>query len=227
MLAFHSNWTKPFFVKHKKEAYFIEDYEILTTMLSALMWRKYNGGIKLVTDSVGAEYYDKLGMRHIWNDGIDVIFDKIIDKEIDPNIFWAAGKIYALREQREPSAMIDTDFIIWKPMWDQLVNEKLVVAHREEINDVSYPDKGYFDMDITYAFPEGWDWSILPCNTAFAYISDMDFKDTYTKSSIDFMKHVKPNQDTITNMVFAEQRIISMCAHMNGVYIKSLLDMNR
>ena len=32
----------------------MEDYELLTLMLSALAWRRHNGEIRMVTDSVSA-----------------------------------------------------------------------------------------------------------------------------------------------------------------------------
>ena len=48
--GFHSNWTRPFFTLNKDKEYFIEDFEILTTILSALKWREFNGSIKMITD---------------------------------------------------------------------------------------------------------------------------------------------------------------------------------
>ena len=44
--AFHSNWTSPFFIQNNLNEYYIEDFEILTTILSALKWRQNNGSIK-------------------------------------------------------------------------------------------------------------------------------------------------------------------------------------
>ena len=38
MKAIHINWTKPFINKTHGE-YMTEDFELLTTILSALMWR--------------------------------------------------------------------------------------------------------------------------------------------------------------------------------------------
>ena len=69
--GFHSNWTRPFFTLNKNKEYFIEDFEILTTILSALKWREFNGSIKMITDIQGAEYYKKLGIEEIWDLGID------------------------------------------------------------------------------------------------------------------------------------------------------------
>ena len=41
--AFHSNWTRPFFVRGADRPYAVEPFELLTTALSALAWRRENG----------------------------------------------------------------------------------------------------------------------------------------------------------------------------------------
>ena len=45
MDAIHINWTKPFRNRFNSP-YEVEDFEILTTILSALKWREKNGIIK-------------------------------------------------------------------------------------------------------------------------------------------------------------------------------------
>ena len=59
MKAFHSNWTAPYLIN--SSLYEMKDYEILTTILSALKWREKNGSIKMITDRVGESYYKKIG----------------------------------------------------------------------------------------------------------------------------------------------------------------------
>ena len=49
-------------------------------------------------------------------------------------------------------------------------------------------------MNNNYLFDENFDWSVLPSNTAFAYISNNEFKDYYTSESIKFMKNVINNK---------------------------------
>jgi hypothetical protein len=224
MTAFHSTWTKPFLARHESAAYTMPDYEILTTVLSALEWRRHNGSIKMITDRIGAAYFHLLGLEHIWDGGIDTVLDDAIDKTISPLSFWAAGKIYALQRQTSPCAMIDTDFIIWKPLKDKLENETLAVIHREGINDNIYPPKSFFDMNGAYQFPGIWDWTVEPCNTAFLYIADETFKKYYTARSIEFMKNFRRSKDITVEMVFAEQRLLAMCATEKNIRIKSLLD---
>ena len=77
--AFHSNWTAPFFELNSHNEYYIEDFEILTTIISALKWREKNGAIRMITDEVGAEYYKNLGIDSIWDLGIDLSLNNIKD----------------------------------------------------------------------------------------------------------------------------------------------------
>lgn len=225
--AFHSNWTKPFFAFNKGKDYFIDDFEILTTILSALKWRENNGSIKMVTDEIGAEYYRKIGIEGIWDQGIDVTLDGYIDKDISCSTFWAAGKIFSLKRQSNPCAMIDTDFIVWKSLEYILSNVQIATIHKEYINEDVYPGRSYFKMKKGYNFDCTWDWSVLPCNTAFTYITNEEFKSYYVNTAIDFMKNSISDGNRITNMVFAEQRLIAICARKMNIDITELADFNK
>ncbi len=222
--AFHSNWTAPFFSLKKSDKYYVEDFEILTTMLSALEWQKTNGNIKMVTDEAGAEFYRQIGIDSIWNLGIDDTLGKSIDKEINPNIFWAAGKIEALKKQKSPCIMIDTDFIVWKTLQDKL-KCSLAAIHSEELSEV-YPGKAAFSMKDDYDFDKEFNWSIKPFNTALVYINNNDFLNFYTQSSIKFMKNLINSNDRLINMVFAEQRMFSMCAEKMKLEVKELMTLD-
>ena len=224
--AFHSNWTRPFFNANPHKEYYIEDFEILTTILSALKWREKNGSIKMITDKVGANYYKSIGLEKIWNLGIDISLDDI-NYKIDSNIFWAAGKLYALKSQKSPCVMIDTDFIVWENIENVLSNTEVSVIHKEKIVKEVYPDKDYFKFKNGYSLDEEWDWSVLPSNTAFMYISNEEFKKYYTTSAIDFMKNLIYDDDKIINMVFAEQRLISMCAKRKNIEINEIMSLQK
>ena len=216
MKAFHSNWTAPYLKEN--DVYEMQDYEVLMTILSALKWREKNGSIKMITDKIGAEYYKKIGIESIWDLGIECLLDEINDS-IDPEVFWAAGKLEALSKEEAPVVMIDTDFIVWECIKDRIRNEKLAVIHREDINPSVYPYKNCFRMKENYKFDEQWNWNIKPCNTAFAYFNDTEFKERYTTAAMEFMQALDNDKDRIVNMVFAEQRIISMTAEKMKIKI--------
>ena len=224
--AFHSNWTTPFFHRNYRCPYYIEDYDLLTTILSALIWRKHNGSIKMVTDTQGMEYYQRLGIAHIWDVGIDTGLDALNREGLSPMSLWAAGKIFALRGQSVPCVMIDTDFIVWKSISGYTDSTVLAVAHREEITPWIYPEKGFFNMAETYTFPPEWDWAALPCNTALLYIADEELKNYYTSESMRFMCSLQETKDIIAEMVFAEQRLLAMCAAAKEISVTTFLDVN-
>ena len=219
MRAFHSNWTKPFFSKHMGK-YYIEDFELLTTILSALKWQECNGDIQMITDEVGAAYYKALGIEKIWNLGIDDSLESKMDGSIDPSTFWAAGKLYALEKQSAPCVMIDTDFIIWKPIEEELRKHDLTVIHREDLQEDVYPGPERLIVNETYQYPSKWNWSLEACNTAFAFFKNEAFKTYYVKEAIRFMKGVA-GEDPLIYMVFAEQRLLAMCAEEKGIPIYS------
>ncbi len=208
MDAIHSNWTKP-----RGSEFFIEDFDILTTILSALKWREKNGTIKMATDSVGYEFYKSRNMLSIW-DEVTTELDYIPDT-INPQQFWAAGKLFALANSDVPTAVIDTDFIVW----DRLAFDNLgdiTVIHREELYSDVYPDIYHFNMKRGYIFNPNLDWRLNPANTAFYVIKNKALRDTYTAEAKEFMEYADSG-DNLTYMVFAEQRLLPMCANMLGL----------
>lgn len=213
MKAYHIIDTSPKTALGEK--YKPQDYDVLCQVISAKLWQKRNGKIGLFTDKTGlsalggiAEIYDEVKMLP------DI-------GEIDNIAFWAGGKIYALAEISAPCAIIDTDFIVW----DKLdFNDGITVAHREVLNPFVYPDKSSFITTDGYEFNPNWDWSVLPCNTAFMCFDSDSFKNYYTHCSKEFMNASKNCDNVLTYMVFAEQRLLSMCASEQGIPINALMD---
>lgn len=226
MNAFHCNWTRPYFREHPKE-YKIEDFELLTTILSALKWREHNGNIKMVTDAVGADYYRALGIADLWDLGIEEILEDVIPSTLNAELFWAAGKLYALQSQQAPCVMLDTDFIVWQNIQLQLEQSKVTVIHHEPLLEDVYPDASAFCVDKTYSFHPDWDWQELACNTAFAAFREEAFKQYYVEEAIRFMTHVTGGSNKITYMVFAEQRMLSLCAKERGISIQALMTLEQ
>lgn len=196
-----------------------ESFDLYCTALSALMWRRLNGRITMCCDNAFAEYYDKLGFTKIWDDIKVCVADDL--EGINPKMFWAGGKLLALREVDAPAAMVDTDFIVWRKL-DLEGENCLVAAHRENISDGIYPPLSFFRTrgHILPDFSE----EVLPLNTAFLYVPDNDFKEFYTSQAISFMKSAADCDDFLKYMVFAEQRLVAMCADFTHTPVKTLLD---
>lgn len=208
MDAFHSIWSRP----SGKKVYTPEDFDILTTILSALCWKKNNGNIFMVCDSAVADFLYSKKIDFLW-DKIFVTLDNI-PETIDEKTYWAAGKLFALSNFSAPIVGIDTDFLVWEKLD---FKEELYVIHKEELNRDSYPDLPEF-----LEFDASFDISENASNTAFFYIGNNDFLKYYTKTAIEFMSTHTPSAFSLPHMLFAEQRLFSMCAKKLGLKIHAL-----
>lgn len=222
MRAFHVNWTRPFFVRRPDAPYAIDAFELLTGALSALCWRRFGGSIGLICDTPAARYYEALGLRFLW-DGVYPLLDAIPD-DVNPLAFWAAGKLYALAALRAPCVLLDTDFIVWKPVAARLNGLDAAAIHREDIQPGIYPGPAAFPKARGFDL-SAFDWTVQPLNTAFCYLGDDNFRRYYTDTAISFMRAAPDADDTLTYMVFAEQRLFAMCAHKYGARVEALSDL--
>ncbi|MGN0421682.1 MAG: DUF6734 family protein [Lachnospiraceae bacterium] len=213
--AFHSFWSKPGQIRNQDNT-ILQDYELLTMMLSALKWREKNGPITMITDSVGADFFERNGLLPIW-DGVETTLDQIPD-QIDPFLFWAVGKLYALKGMKCPCAMVDTDLIVWRNIETYISEYQVVAAHDENLDINVYPCPQEFHLKEGYHIPNEWDFSIRPSNTSFLYIAQKEFCTYYVQSALDFVFGVENSTlNPITGMCFAEQRILPMCAAAKGL----------
>lgn len=222
MKAFHAFWSAPNRLRGGGGIGF-PDYELLTMMLSALKWRQKNGSIRMVTDSAGAAFFARAGLDSLWDDGIDTCLDAL-DASLDARVFWAAGKLEALRRLEAPCAMLDTDLILWEDIGARCASG-VTVAHREELLPDVYPDpREVFSLDPGYSFPPEWDFSLPAANTAFLYLPDDALRRRYVGEAFRFMAALRDRAaDPTVAMCFAEQRILPMCAAAEGFTVHALL----
>lgn len=215
MNGFYSLWTKPSAGGAGRE-FAMQDHELACLLLSVAAYEEYNGRTRLYADKKAGAFFMERGLEDIFSRGM-VEFE--VPEDIDPNVFWAAGKLCALKLEDMPSVMIDTDLIIWRSIGRHLRDKSVAVIHREELNPAIYPDPGTFPVKNGYSYPKGWDFNIRPANTAMLYIRDKDFRDHYVKEALRFMQNLGPSQDNLCPMVFAEQRILPMCAAERGLSV--------
>lgn len=219
MKGLHIISTAPYFAKNPNGAYFMDKFELYTAVISALSWKSFGGEMILAADKKGAEYIEALGIASVWDSVETVVPDDL--EGINPKMFWAAGKLFALREIPAPVAMIDIDFIVWKK--PDLPENRIVAAHRENLTPSVYPDISSFKFKRPFPM-ENMNEKVLPMNTAFLYLPDEEFKQYYVNRSIAFMKSAIDCGDYLCYMVFAEQRLLSICAEEKKVGSQVLMD---
>lgn len=216
--ALHVTSTAPSRQRNPNLQFQVDDFDLLCTILSALMWRRHNGPIKLYTDSVAYDYYKRAGILDIYDGGVDTdVLDHLPDN-INYEIFWASGKLFALRNEGAPIAIIDTDLIVWKPISHILEGQRVAAFHHEPLFQDIYLPSFYLKTRPGYEFDPEWDWTVDACNAALTYMGDQEFLEYYTDCAFDFMRdNTEYPEEMISQMVFAEQRLLGMCAHKRGI----------
>lgn len=205
MNAIHSLWTRP--LKQMPEKYML-----YTMVLSALKWRQKNGKIKLVTDRCGMAWIDESGVRNAWDEISDELED--IPDEINSDVFWAAGKIFALKLQKAPIVALDTDFIVWNKIDFSKYGNGLCAIHDEKADSGIYPN-------VYTRFFGGFSWDTKPVNAAFYYVGSDWFIEEYTNYAERFMLACT-DFDRLCPMVFAEQRLFSATAKKLGINLDTI-----
>ena len=218
--AFHTAWSAPLFARDPNARYGAADFELLTTALSALLWRQQNGPIDLYCDGIAHAYYESLNILDLW----DAVYPLPLDAGLDADCFWAAGKLLALRQAEPPCVMLDTDFIVWQPIEQLLQALPLAVIHREPLDSGIYPDPQLFCKEADFDLSE-LDLTEPAANTALAWFADEAFKNHYCDTALAFMQRVKPCGDRLTHMVFAEQRLLPMLAAHSNLPLAALSDL--
>ena len=220
--AFHVIWTKPVIATGRD--FSMNDAEILTMIASALMWQKHNGTIKLYTDNTGYAFIKEHNLLSLWDGGIDTEVLERNNYPIDPEVFWAAGKLMALEAHAGPCVMLDTDLIVLQPIHELLKQTSLAALHAETLNPDVYLSPSLLKSPIGFRFPDYYNWEVLPSNTAFLYIRDESFKSFYLNESKEFMFHnTEKPAELVSQMVFAEQRLLAICANYLELAIDHLL----
>ncbi len=222
--GYHALSTAPHVRRSPGRPYRMDETDLLTAELSARLWRRYNGPIRLLTDPMGYEYVMSISLADAYDEILPVLDPRCCG--IDPDKYWAASKIAALSKLPTPCVIMDMDMMIWKPL--DLSGEKLVCACVEFISDTVYPPFSFFRTAGDYAFPADWSEEATALNTAFLYINDEKLKQEYTPEAFRFMLAERESPDYwAICMTFAEQRILGLCAESRGIYASLLYDMDK
>lgn len=220
--AIHIHSTAP--LVFQKQDYQPSCLDISSIVLSALLWRKHCGSIKLYTDSVFYTFLKSKNLLELWDGGIDTETVDAIPPSVNQRVFWAAAKLFALNNAKAPVAMVDNDLFFWRDISKKINLKAVTVLHREDFFEC-YVDKEQLRTPPNYQFDSLWDWKQYPCNTAFAFFPHNEFKNKYTNEAIRFMiGNTGKDAKVSSQMVFAEQRILAMCAKRDNISINTLID---
>ena len=227
------NWTKPFF--HKKDAegynkikmadvddseYSIVDYELLIQKVAVLRAKKHIGLTKLYTDTIGYEFYEKMGMLDLW-DEIDVDTLNTFNDE-NQNVmagkFWTTGKSIVVGKQTEPFLFLDSDFIVRGELPKWIFDYDLVHTHWEIQRGEFFVSNNQIEE---IGGIEDFAQNMLMPNTSFLYINNSELCKDYLKKHLSIINR---EYDYIPEWLWllADQGIMGYSARKLDLKVESL-----
>lgn len=231
MTYFHVFWTRPFLLEPPAgpdPLIELWDFEFLTWLTSALEIRRHTP-VHLVTDRRGREFVERSGLAWVYGDHVSTALDDV-PGGLRPDIFWAGGKLYAYRAIQPPCAAVDIDAILWRPLRPA---GPVMALHMEDRQWSWY--RSDRELFAGYGFQGAdWHWDVDPCNAAVVYIESPALLESYRETAIRFMEDYssRPWQPpsgsppglrmTSDPMIFAEQRLLAMCAARAGMVVQPL-----
>ena len=228
MKAIHALATSPsanHYCRRSETSYDQEDFEILTTIMSTLTWRTHNGSIRLFTDKGGHEFYERLDLLDLWDAGVGVTLLEATSPHINCNVFWSFGKLVALRSEMAPCCVLDADMIVWRDI-RPLIRRPVMTLHRESLLFPAYVGREQLTSPPGFDW-RGLDWSAVPCSAAFLVFLDDGLRQAYAERALSFMIdnpiQAESGGSVPLHPIFAEQRLLAMCAKARNVDIGEFL----
>jgi hypothetical protein len=144
---------------------------------------------------------------------------------VNPKVFWAAGKLQALLGVEGPCIALDTDAVLWDP---PAIGSELLALHAEDRRWSWYATGQEVFRSVGFT-DSGWDWDADPVNAGIVCYPDAGFARRYAERVMRFMVEFSgrlASEDAAAedlreggcdSMIFAEQRILALCARREGL----------
>ena len=218
-----THWTAPYISHNPGVPYRMEDYEVISTILSTLLWERYNGPTRMVTDSEGMRYFDDLQITGLWTYGCDASLDYAAGS-INPQIFWNADKIIAAREQPAPFALLSNRVLVWQPLFDQIMQSR-VAALSETPSDIPqfYPPIEQILQGAPYVPRAGYGIPSPLYDTSLVCFIDPMTVQEFADDSYNYMcNNMGYSSDNVSQMLFADRTLFASNMQMSGAYVDTL-----
>jgi len=198
----------------KKQWSFYNKLDVLLLLCSGVLWKKNHPKhhTVLYCDEITSKLIDLIEGRHVW-DEIRLLPN---NKHIDKSVFWASSKLQILRNTKEPTIVMDHDFLVYKNL-DKYIKDTPLFAHEE--NGKRYYPTAFdpFIKEVQDIVPRPYPKAI---NCCFTYFPDHKFANEYAKTSLTLMERfTKLKVPSSKYLIFAEQLLLKhLLDHFNIEY---------
>jgi hypothetical protein len=218
--AIHSFWSKPM-PQDPSGKIPLDAVQALTWVASAVNGSRLFGNLVMMTDDRGLQFMRANGLDAFYS-CVHTPLNLLQDL---PDAFWAAGKLAALSSVPAPCLSIDLDAVIWR-MPEAMVRATYDVAWgHDEGNDAECYKENRETLGILLPqiLQKDHLWELPVANTCLMAFDRRDIKDYYTTTALKWMRNFQDSKlfeyekMRAHSMVFAEQRLLPMCAKLMGM----------
>jgi len=202
----------------KQDSTFYSKLNTLLLLASVTLWKKNNPEDYCIfyCDNMTKDFFDSLGVLHIWDEVI--VYNSKLN--IDREVFWAASKVEVLSEQTEEVILMDHDTLVFKNIKEYLSKDKVTVCNLED-------GRGYYPTAIDpYLKQLSYKprWKTQSLNVSFLHLPDPNFTQEYAKLSLKLMKELTvlkaPNA---RYLIFAEQMLLRHLLDTKNINYQSII----
>lgn len=196
---------------------------LLYQLLSALLWKKLNGPIKLYCDPIYLELLKSYQLTDVY----DSINTELLKQElpIDKKNFYAYSRILALQDMQLPAVILDSDLLVACPVEAYVADYDLVCTWAEAASPANhYGQLDRLPVAPGYRFPPGINPDSMALAVGFLYLNHENLRREYVSESLRFMGENSPCGEPLpgqsrtipTMMLFAEQHLLGILAEKMG-----------
>jgi hypothetical protein len=203
--------------------------EKLLLAVSVTQWQRLHGRAMLYCDSALALYLDRTCLLDLFDEVDTATVDRADMLDLNPSVFWSLARIVSLGAAEVPFVSLDGDLIVWRDFTDVFARSSVVVTHWE-----STDPSPWYPGPRELRTPPGYHWDTWAladsdaANVSLLYMGDERIRDSYIEEARRFVvgnrARVSPEAGVAPELLFAEQRLLSLIARRDSVPITPLID---
>lgn len=186
----------------KKTDDFYTKQLVLMLLASVSLWKRYHP-LHDIYFYVDTQTYNKFKKTPILSFFPETIVFEYTEK-IDKSIFWSSSKTKIITEIKDPTIVVDHDFLIFKNI-DEHLNNKVLYSYDEITDDWYYMDEK-LNKQLTNPITKVIDKA---ANVSLLYLPDYKFANEYAKQVLqNHVEFTKLGADCTNYMCISEQMLL-------------------
>lgn len=198
---------------------FYEKFDLLMMFSSVIQWKKHHPTFEcsLYADKMTLEVITQLGANTFWDNTTVLPKNNAVNK----NVFWASSKLQVLTQIKEPTIIMDNDFVVYTN-FKKFLNQQVVVSHIEDGSNYYIMPTDHFAKKVKHLLSR---YKPTAVNCSFLYFPDYKFMNHYATTSLEIMAILTRNKAPNSKyLILAEQLLLKHLLDLNEIEHIPLID---